>query len=437
LGPSDKESRLREPKAKEEEKVRLQYSSVVTAFNIILMAFVDLSVPHCLGQEAADAGQSLPNVSGTGSAGHIAIWENSTTLTNSKLFQSGGNVGVNGNLSISGSILAANGAQMIQAPTGSSNNFSAGWWALPPATTGAFNTALGDYALYTNASGSNNLASGWSALYNNSTGGFNTASGVAALFYNTAGDNNTASGFDALNSNTMGGYNTAIGSSALNSNTTGFDNTAIGTSALGANTAGSNNIAVGFQAGINVTTSNNISIGNEGTASDNGTIRIGCQGSCYPIGTQSSAFIAGIFGTSTGLPGVSVMIDSNGNLGTVSSSRRYKEDIEDMGEASNGILRLRPVTFRYKKAFDDGSKPIQYGLIAEEVAEVYPDLVARSTDGRVESVKYHLLDSMLLNELQKQNATIDAQGEQIRSLEERLAKVEAALRGTAVTASAR
>jgi hypothetical protein len=131
------------------------------------------------------------------------------------------------------------------------------------------------------------------------------------------------------------------------------------------------------------------------------------------------------------------MIDSNGNLGTVSSSRRYKEDIQDMGEASNGILRLRPVTFRYKKAFDDGSKPIQYGLIAEEVAEVYPDLVARSTDGRVESVKYHLLDSMLLNELQKQNATIDAQGEQIRSLEERLAKVEAALRGTAVTASAR
>ena len=134
---------------------------------------------------------------------------------------------------------------------------------------------------------------------------------------------------------------------------------------------------------------------------------------------------------------MTVVVDSNGNLGTISSSRRYKEDIQDMGDATNGLMHLRPVTFRYKKAFDDGSKPVQYGLIAEEVADVYPDLVARSADGQIETVKYQVLGSMLLNELQKQNTTIAAQKEQIRSLEERLAKVESALSGTIVAASSR
>jgi hypothetical protein len=112
------------------------------------------------------------------------------------------------------------------------------------------------------------------------------------------------------------------------------------------------------------------------------------------------------------------MIDSNGQLGTVSSSRRFKEDIQDMGDASSGLMRLRPVTFRYKKPFADGSMPIEYGLIAEEVADVYPDLVAHSADGQIETVKYQVLDSMLLNEVQKQ-------AELIRSLEERLAALEA------------
>ena len=130
-------------------------------------------------------------------------------------------------------------------------------------------------------------------------------------------------------------------------------------------------------------------------------------------------------------------INSFGQLGTVQSSRRYKEDIQDMADASSALLRLRPVTFRYKKPSDDGSKPVQYGLIAEEVAEVYPDLVARSADGQIETVKYQLLDPMLLNELQKQHATITAQQEQIRSLEERLAKLEAANSGTTVTAAPR
>ena len=218
---------------------------------------------------------------------------------------------------------------------------------------------------------------------------------------------------------------------ALEANSTGSNNTASGVIALYNNTNGSNNIAIGYQAGYNViSTSNNIHIGNQGTASDSGAVRIGTAG------TQSSAYIAGIQGVNIG-SGVQVLVNSNGQLGTIQSSRRYKENIQDMGVASSGLLRLRPVTFRYKKPFDDGSQPVQYGLIAEEVAEVYPDLVARSTDGQIETVKYQVLDSMLLNELQKQNATIAVQKEQIRSLEERLAKVEAALERTSLTASSR
>jgi hypothetical protein len=183
-------------------------------------------------------------------------------------------------------------------------------------------------------------------------------------------------------------------------------------------------------AGFSVTTSNNIHIGNSGVATDNGTIRIGDPNH------QTSTFIAGIQGVNIG-SGVQVLVNSNGQLGIIPSSKRFKEDINDMGDASSGLMNLRPVTFRYKKAFEDGSKPIQFGLIAEEVADVYPDLVARSADGQIETVRYQLLDPMLLNELQKQHATITAQQEQIRSLEERLARVEAALSGTTVTAAAR
>jgi hypothetical protein len=201
---------------------------------------------------------------------------------------------------------------------------------------------------------------------------------------------------------------------AGNSSMTGTGNTASGVGALSSNTAGDNNTAVGFEAGNNVTGSNNIEIGNQGTAGDSGVIRIG-------TGTQTSAFIAGIFGVKTSSnDAVPVLIDSTGNLGTISSSRRYKEDIQDMGDASNGLMRLRPVTFRYKKPFADGSQPVQYGLIAEEVAEVYPDLVARSADGQIETVKYQLLDPMLLNEVQRQHA-------EILDLQERLSKLEAAL----------
>jgi hypothetical protein len=239
--------------------------------------------------------------------------------------------------------------------------------------------------------------------------------GGTAFAFGSSSTDNAFLGF-AGNTTTSGMSNTAAGVGALLQNTTGGTNTAIGHAALTSNTTGANNIAIGYNAAITVSAgnSNNIEIGSVGSSADSGTIRIGTKG------TQKKFFVAGVEGVSVG-SAVPVMIDSaTGQLGTVSSSRRYKEDIHDMGDATEGLMRLRPVTFRYKKPFDDGSKPIQYGLIAEEVAKVYPDLVAHSADGQIETVKYQLLDPMLLNEVQRQHA-------EIRELQERLDKMEAVL----------
>jgi hypothetical protein len=187
------------------------------------------------------------------------------------------------------------------------------------------------------------------------------------------------------------------------------------------NTTGNNNIAVGYGAAEEVSegNSNNIHIGSVGASADSHVIRIGGNTALGDPATQTAFFASGI-GNAT-VSGVPVLVNtSTGQLGVASSSRRFKEDIQDMADASDGLMRLRPVTFRYKQPFDDGAKPIQYGLIAEEVAEVYPDLVARSADGRIETVKYQLLDPMLLNEVQKQQA-------EIKSLQERMTKLEAML----------
>jgi hypothetical protein len=318
----------------------------------------------------------------------------------------------------------ASGAQALQSNTTGANNTATGVSALLANTYGGDNTATGVSALLFNTTGNGNTATGVGALERNTTGGGNTATGGGALESNTTGINNTASGSDALPSNTTGSGNTAMGMVALGSSTTGDNNTAIGLSALQANSSGSKNIALGYFAGANITgTSNNIDIGNLGSVNDSGAIRIGTAG------TQNSFFVAGVRGITTGNnDAVPLVIDSNGQLGTVSSSRRFKEDIHDMDTASSGLLRLRPVTFRYQKPFADGSKPIQYGLVAEEVAEVYPDLVARSADGQIETVKYQVLDSMLLNELQKEHQQVQQQAETIQRLESRLAALEEALR---------
>ena len=315
---------------------------------------------------------------------------------------------VAGDINFSGSV-RYQGSPVLQVPGGVFNN----------------NIALGVHALESYTTGGANTAVGYQALQRNTTGYANMASGTGALVSNTTGNLNTASGDGALQDNTSGVDNTATGVTALSSNTTGNNNTANGIEALAENTTGNDNIGIGFQAAFLVSgaNSNNIHIGSLGSSGDNGTIRIGG----YPV-AQTSFFVAGVRGVTTGNnDAIPVMIDSAGQLGTVSSSRRFKEDIEDMGAASHDLMRLRPVTYRYKQPFADGSKPIQYGLIAEEVAEVYPDLVAHSADGQIETVKYQVLDSMLLNEVQRLAQQLDEQRNQNESLQGRLAKLETAL----------
>jgi hypothetical protein len=319
---------------------------------------------------------------------------------------------------------------------------------LPVSKYGTINIALGMGALQFNADGFKNAAVGTGALQHNTLGDDNTAIGDSALGSNTWACCNTASGSGALLSNTVGSGNTAAGQGALHSNTTGYGNTAAGVQALASSTSGNNNIGIGNRAAFYVSggASNNVHIASEGFASDSGTIRIGDPR------TQSSFFAAGVRGFTTGNnDAIPVLIDSAGQLGTMNSSRRFKEDIADMGAASHDLMHLRPVIYRYKQAFADGSKPIQYGLIAEEVAEVYPDLVAHSADGQIETVKYQVLDSMLLNEVQRQQAAIQSQqaeigaqkdqirrlaeqivehGQRNQSLQERLARLEAAMAST-------
>jgi hypothetical protein len=315
----------------------------------------------------------------------------------------------------------ANGALALNSNTPGSQNTATGQGALAANLTGGGNTATGQGALSSNTTGGSNTAIGLQALFNNTMGSGNTATGVSALFTNTTGFDNTAIAQDALFQNTTGTNNTAIGFGALGSNTTGSNNTAIGLNALGGNVKGNNNIAIGFEAasGLSGISNNNIHIGSPGSVGDDGTIRIGTSG------TQTSFYVAGVNGVTTTNSAVPVLIDTtNGQLGITSSSRRYKEEIQDMGDLSNGLMSLRPVTFRYQKPFADGSKPTQYGLIAEEVAEVYPDLVAHSADGQIETVKYQVLDSMLLNEVQRLN-------KENQALQERLSRLEAAMASVA------
>jgi hypothetical protein len=335
-----------------------------------------------------------------------------------------------------GSYNTAHGYQALGSNNSGWLNTAHGASALTSNTSGNYNTAVGAQALLSNTEAEENTAIGFEALYANTASG-NTAAGSSALSSNTTGGGNTATGYWALVYNTTGQYNTANGSGALYGNSTGSNNTAVGYEALYGSYAGGDNIAIGFLAATNVLgdNSHNIHIGSEGASGDNSVIRIGGNTALGDPVTQTAFYASGI-GNAT-VNGAAVLVNtSTGQLGIASSSRRFKEDIHDMGDATDGLMRLRPVTFRYKQPFDDGAKPMQYGLIAEEVAEVYPDLVARSADGQIETVKYQVLDPMLLNEVQKQNQhaqqqdeTIRQQQEQIRKLEARLAALEAGLSG--------
>jgi hypothetical protein len=283
--------------------------------------------------------------------------------------------------------------------TASDDNTAIGAGALFSNTNGDQNTATGSAALANTTSGSVNTANGFQALSSNTEGDFNTATGALALQNNNTGSTNTATGLQALNHNTTGGTNVAVGAAALFNNTAGDDNTAIGFSALGNNT-GTGNIALGSDAGIALTTgSNNIDIGNLGVAGENNTMRIGSGG-------QVNTFISGISGAI--VPGgVAVIVGADGHLGTMVSSARFKNEIKPMDKASEVILALKPVTFHYKAEIDPKGIP-QFGLVAEEVEKVNPDLVARDDQGKVYTVRYEAVNAMLLNEFLKEHRKVES-----------------------------
>jgi hypothetical protein len=253
-------------------------------------------------------------------------------------------------------------------------------------STGDNNTATGAGALLSNTTGYENTANGTFALLNNTIGSGNTAVGHGVLQVNTDGSDNTAAGALALNRNSHGSQNTALGELALTGNTTGNANTAIGYSALAGDTSGSGNIALGSNAGNDVTTANNV-------------ICIGVVGN----NVDNSCYIGHIFDSM--VTASAVFVNSNGRLGTMTSSKRFKQDIKPMNNASEALYSLKPVSFHYKKEFD-GAGTSQLGLVAEDVERVNPDLVVRDKDGKPYSVRYDQVNAMLLNEFLKEHSTV-------------------------------
>jgi trimeric autotransporter adhesin len=365
----------------------------------------------------------------------------------------------------SGTENTANGAFALFSNTTGSNNTATGDSALFNNTIGEGNTANGVEALFSNIIGNQNTANGFQALFantmgafntangfqalgNNTEGGSNTANGRAALLSNTIGDSNTATGGDALRNNTEGDFNTAVGESALRGNTTGVantatgyqtlmifngsgntangyqallnhvtgnDNVAIGALALQNNTIGGGNIALGTSAGANIVGDSNIDIGNAGIAADSHTTRIGDI-------SQTKTFISGIRGVTTGMANaIPVVIDAAGQLGTMSSSLQFKTDVKPIDKTSESILALKPVSFRYKVHKD--TTP-QFGLIAEEVAEVNPDLVIYDSDGKPYTVRYDAVNAMLLNEFLKEHRKVGQQASEIQEQKASIAELK-------------
>ena len=314
----------------------------------------------------------------------------------------------------------ADGIGVLTSLTSGAWNSGFGFEALNQDTTGSLNTATGLRALFNNTEGDANTANGMMALFSNTTGESNVAIGAQALVFNIDGGFNTAVGTQALSSNTTALGNTAVGAGALFNNTEGNQNVAIGNGALFSNTTGSLNIALGWSAGQNLTTgNNNIDIFNLGVAGESNTIRIGTS----PL--QTATYIAGVSGATTS-GGVAVFVDTDGKLGTLTSSARFKDEIKPMDKASEAILALKPVTFRYKKEIDPKNIP-QFGLVAEDVAKVHPDLVARDAKGELYTVRYEAVNAMLLNEFLKEHRTVQEQKATIAELKSTVAKQEKGL----------
>jgi len=285
------------------------------------------------------------------------------------------------------------------------DNTANGSVALQNNTTGEANTAVGSQALFSNIEGGGNTAVGASALFGN-IGNFNTAIGNEALLSNTTAENNTAIGTAALFNNTIGNFNTATGYQALLTNVGGQSNTAYGAGAL-LNNTGTGNIALGANAGLHLTTGfDNIDIGNTGAIADDSTIRIGSG--------AAATFISGIFGVP--IAGTPVVVVSNGQLGVAPSSARFKDQINPMDKASEALLALKPVIFRYKKEIDPAGTR-QLGLVAEDVERVNPDLVVRDKEGKPYSVRYDQVNAMLLNEFLKEHRKVEQQDRKLQKQE--------------------
>jgi hypothetical protein len=331
----------------------------------------------------------------------------------------------------------AEGQSALSSLTSGTYNTAVGVFSLETDITGNFNTGIGAGTLLANTGGQN-TATGAGALLSNATGAFNTANGAFALFQNTSFDN-TAIGSDALENNTVGSDNTAAGYIALMANTTGSFNAAIGEFALGSNTSGSNNTAAGDGAlASNTTGGFNTALGpgagsNATTGSNNVYIGAGVMG---VAGESDACYIASIFGQPSA-SGIPVLIGSDNKLGTTISSQRFKEEIKAMDKASEVLLALKPVTFRYKKEIDP-ARTSQFGLVAEDVEAVNPALVVHDKEGKPYSVRYDQVNAMLLNEFLKEHrkmeelqkdlrSTIAQQQKQIEALTAGLQKVSAQL----------
>jgi len=390
---------------------------------LALACFALAPAPRAFGvSPAPDGGYAGANTAeGTNALFHLTSGISNTAIGFDALFYN-----------TTGGYNTANGASALAFDTTGSYNTAAGNQALYSNTTGSYNTATGFQALLHNTTGIANTANGFGALLKN-TGNANTANGYEGLFNNTTGNDNTATGLNALFNNISGINNTANGVGTLKANTTGGSNTANGFQALYLNTTGGGNIALGNAAGYNLTTgNNNIDIGNGGVAGESAKIRIGT------VGTQTATFIAGI----NGIPvtGAAVVVSSSGQLGVAPSSERFKDEIKPMDKTSEAILALKPVTFRYKHELDPKGIP-QFGLVAEEVEKVNPDLVARDAKGEVYTVRYEAVNAMLLNEFLKEHrkvedlekdlrATIVQQQKEIEVLTTGLQKVSAQLEVT-------
>jgi hypothetical protein len=305
------------------------------------------------------------------------------------------------------------GFEALNSLTSGNQNTATGLRALNSDINGGFNTATGVLSLFSNTSGFFNIATGAYSLANNTIGNYNTANGYGALYHNDT-DGNTAVGFGALFKNTTGignvavgdealavnnnpdnfGGSTAVGSIALTVNTSGYQNTAVGRRALEFSTTGINNTAVGWRAGDNVTTAS-------------GTV---CIGVIAGANVDNTTYIRNVYETVQPVVGTDpdvVTVNSGGRLGRGNiSSRRYKHDIKPMDKASEALLALKPVTFRYNKEYD-ATQTLAFGLIAEEVAEVYPDLVGRNREGQPESVRYEQINAMMLNEFLKEHQKVE------------------------------